>query len=129
MNRTLKFRIWDDKLKQFNYFDIFNTHGNITNDCKNNIQQFTGLKDSAGQDIYEGDILTIIEEGGRGEKYKDQCVVKFSNKIACFRAESLNPERIRKYRAWTSYSLEIERYSSIKITGNIFESPDLLLQK
>ena len=56
--RELKFRIFDDKTAKFTYFDIAQSFGNIPLDLRANIQQYTGLKDKDGREIYEGDYLT-----------------------------------------------------------------------
>ena len=58
MKRQIKFRVYDDRLKKFNYFDLTNATGNLPSDCLNNVQQFSGLFDKNGVEIYEGDILT-----------------------------------------------------------------------
>lgn len=119
MNRTLKFRIWDDKLKQFNYFDIFNTHGNIPNDCKDNIQQFTGLLDKNGREIYDGDIIKCIIiddylESDMPENIIQEVKLTLSTNIDDY--ECGGPDGTT-------------RFTEIEIIGNIFESPDLLFQK
>lgn len=71
MNRPLKFRVWDNELKKFGNPDQYGLilrygliHGKEKHpeyDIYYNpnviIQQYTGLTDSKGKEIYEGDIL------------------------------------------------------------------------
>lgn len=68
------------------------------------LMQFTGLKDSKGKEIYEGDVVKFIEENLIGEiRYQDDAFVMGGLGI---KSAARFPE---KY----------------KIIGNIYENPEL----
>lgn len=74
----------------------------------NTIGQFTGLFDSNGREIYEGDILRIsISKDGIAE-------VKWNTKCAMF------VEQMKNSAQW--YNLEGRK----EIIGNIYDTPELL---
>lgn len=91
-------------------FDIFNDKNYI-------IQQFTGLEDETGKEIYEGDIVkyTYIYEFDK----KDESIrqVEFYKGSFCpLPVDDIND-------ADDFYSYRIINY---RIIGNIFENPELL---
>lgn len=122
-NRQLKFRIWDKQDKSFlseEYLKHFkvaiawdgkNIYQNfICGDKKVDdeviIQQYTGLKDSKGVEIYEGDIVEF-KTPNHGNLVTD--AVAFDN---------------------GSFILEDMLYNlsdmKVRVVGNIFETPELI---
>lgn len=127
MNREIKFRVWDNRCKNWLNPDETNDGAGLTFDgqvafCDQSqfgyinpkhkdkfvIQQFTGLKDRNGKEIYEGDFL-------RGEEYELPVKVIFSG--AAFRLKYSNRE-LEFYESSEKIGMEI--------VGNIFENPELL---
>ena len=102
--RTIKFRIFDSEIKK--YIDI--SASAIMLDELNNlkpnlkIEQFTGLHDKNGKEIYEGDIVT----DGVG-KYK----IIYDLKLA-------------GYQPYCIFRDEPENYC--EVIGNIYENQDLV---
>ncbi len=130
-NRTIKFRIWDRELGIFeNYADsktgyleeiLIHPKGILV--VKNTIaltvldenryvaQQFTGLKDSTGKEIYEGDIVEC-NDGLKGRIYGE---VVYDQEYGAFRIAFTD------ILQWTFYRAE-----NPEVIGNIFENPELL---
>ena len=135
-NRQLKFRAWDKLAKQFTYPDkgyqghyVLTLNGqfqNLQNGSGGDeyvVQQWTGLKDSKGNDIYEGDVVKIIYEGTIAEVY-------FDSNICAFRLK----DNTSKSFPITTYRFD-ESHNPIglinvfdEVIGNIFENSELLKQ-
>lgn len=110
MNREIKFRAWDNVNKEMVYpaSGIF-TQGHRSHELLwkfEDVMQYTGLKDSAGKEIYEGDIVEVD-----GLQYK----IMFRG-LGFWFVGSDN-------EGWAPYNPSVYR---ITVIGNIFENPELL---
>jgi len=124
MQRIIKFRVWDKERKGFlHQIDIdsdiiyvdtrWYIHGGNALDDNYIMQQYTGMKDKGGTEIYEGDILSEKQWNGR-EIFGE---VKWVSKIDGY-----------DWSGWYSYPVSLPRHSGTEcvVIGNIFENPELL---
>jgi hypothetical protein len=58
-NRELKFRVWSHLSKSLEYFDIYQGANLGIAGGVSEPQQFTGLKDKNGMEVYEGDLINF----------------------------------------------------------------------
>ena len=119
--KDIKFRAWHKHDKRMMFRGLFDRNwyteskvgkciDGIHPSDKNNVEimQYTGLKDVNNVEIYEGDIIPF-------ENYKLECIIAedgvwFENDKLTFRYDDL------------------EKYGEpVKVIGNIYENPELLL--
>ena len=112
--REIKFRVWEYEAEEFLYLDPnkedFDSKW-LKNDEQSVCQQYTGLKDKKGKEIYEGDIIL-----------EDQFV------------EWINKEDARFDQEYGCYGIQNGKYNLIaysededfEVIGNIYENRDLL---
>ena len=124
MNREIKFRAWDSTARRFGIFKLgdlsgyegeggshvlitprltLSSNGIFNKDLT--IQQFTGLKDKHGKEIYEGDIVTGYFDMGPAGFIKNTTPIEFS---------------LEQGYQWGYWELK-----SLEVIGNIFENPIL----
>ena len=133
--RTIKFRFWNKLARRFQPPSKYaiDGEGKLVSydyevgryddpiDFSNSIivpQQFTGLKDKNGKEIYEGDIVSY-------GKFFPNCEVYYETKSVCFKhriygTEGLS-EKILRVDSFTKKDLK-----NFEVVGNIYENPELL---
>lgn len=108
MSREIKFRVYTGK--RFWYFDIHDGFNAENNDTFKDPEQYIGLKDENGKEIYEGDIMD-------GQPHRDASKVNhvlFEDAMFCLASK-------KGHFAWGS-----ETAKELTIIGNIHENPELL---
>lgn len=134
MSREIKFRFWDEYNKQYSeepfYRITISNDGQVYNSENDEwyevntryvIQQFTGLKDKKGKEIYEGDIIKCkpIDVIHPQDLFKYNnfefltSAVYWSKEYCCFETDF-------------NSSCFADSKNVIEVIGNIYETPELL---
>jgi uncharacterized phage protein (TIGR01671 family) len=107
--RKLKFRMWDEKYNCWINDPVFIYP--TTDIVKQGIvfQQFTGLKDKNGKEIYEGDYINFSYSGSK----TFQGFVRWFNDRGSFGVTVDN--------AFETFEELMDYWSSVEVVGNIFQ--------
>ena len=128
--KTIKFRIFNKKIKS--YIDIHSSAIMIDelNNLNDNliVEQFTGLHDKNGKEIYTGDILQLKKLDGIVLLYKIFCV-KGGFAFNTHQDDFYKPQIEIYFYESTSDMQNSSFISTLEIIGNIFENPELLEKK
>lgn len=127
MNREIKFRACDKQEKKM-YLPYLGGKitldmNNFTFNCRFELQQFTGLLDKNGKEIYEGDIVKFRKHQSKDSKIRIGQIYFADGDIAQYRIKWFEDdfEKEKNYPSTTSLNLR-----EIEIIGNIFENPELI---
>lgn len=111
---TSKMMSWND-IRRFRNLDKLLTLDHII------LQQFTGLLDKNGKEIYEGDIISDVVETDEGLKQSFEQIY-FEEKEGCYKLDnSLNQDKL----SGIILAFELIDFDYI-VVGNIYENPELL---
>ena len=122
MSRALKFRAWCQKCNRFEPIPLWEKDNLMVEDDFSEwldsliIEQYTGLKDKNGKEIYEGDI--VEEDIDFNSKMTDgtfRYKVYWNEDELCWSLDPIGPESIHN-DLW-------ELNSSCRVIGNIHENP------
>lgn len=126
MNREIKFRAWDKFNGQYwhsenykNLGDFFTKMQHLIDGGNNLIfEQYTGLEDKNGKEIYEGDVVIYNRGVGNwtGKRMETTHEIVFNEEVFAF---------VMKYG--NSYIKLRKHWNYIyEVIGNIYENPELI---
>jgi len=139
--REIKFRAWDIVDKKFGYFhfdgyrivwcdksyspfEIYEDGTGVQFNNYETVQQYTGLKDKNGKEIYEGDIVTT-ESAALSERLTKTVEFGIVKDVACIH-QGFGLRGFSRLNGSPDNELHSILGWDIEVIGNIYENPELL---
>jgi uncharacterized phage protein (TIGR01671 family) len=137
MRRELKFKVWDQSEHRMSYWDGIYNHikqsgGAIDlyfgDDQEMIMLQYIGLKDKAGNEIYEGDIVKISEDWHFRES--ELAIIEYHQ----YGIPSIVQRYLKNAKGQGDYNFDYIRDGALSssggsyylVVGNIYENPELV---
>jgi len=121
--REIKFRVWDSIYSTMTYGNIDVRAYLDRNGISRNsyiLNQFTGLKDKNGKEIYEGDIVSFIVSDENRHTFDMIGEVDF---------EEFEYVVYTNEDKWPCVSFHVIELKNLEIIGNVYQNPELLNTK
>jgi uncharacterized phage protein (TIGR01671 family) len=123
-NRELKFRVYIPDHEKFSYFRLgeFDYSDRYLYQHQYPVQQYTGLQDRDGKEIYEGDIVKYNPDDRTVDR---EGIIEWSNYYHgwTIRDKQCYPES--KYGVF-SLACPFMSFNDVEIICHIFENPELI---
>lgn len=124
--REYKFRAWDMVHEEMIHWDQYKDEM-VSNDFEDDelkIMQWTGVKDTKGKDIYEGDIIQFDPPHHLKHSSKN----KSENYVVRYIADK-SFRGIKEKKSSIIILNLINAQEGLRVLGNIFENPELIKEE